>query len=630
VRLSGGKYFNAMSKGCQREEDLELILEKEAVGRSVGRLDCHHRRTMESATTEEATPNTTPWISWLIPRTRPAKTITLTTLAWITGWFATGSAFGPGSLSQHLLTDIGIALIGIDMIGAAFTVIAQRDVAPRRNHALRRDESETAHAISPTPTQSEPDRASSTQPTPAESTPIEPTERSRVARAALAFFNERLAVEPRLSTPTVQLIRVGTNGVELLLTEPGEAPPGGFSANGGGLVWRVQPQVDLEAMLNNEPPDRLPDLIALGDDDESTYFISPDLDDPPFCEELPIDDPSASSSSFRAAITLMEMDGTVILEPFALRLLPKNRENTDGAPSSTQPELLPREVLPVFGDEPSGPDTDTDTDTDQGDSFQEPELEEFNEGEGHDEIKESIETLDTSTIMDLSEVVTSLEFALPGSDDLVPRGRFEVRILREEPDLVGALVATPTPAAIDFISYLVLHGHRSTTSRLRDSIGTLKMQSARAEKTVWSAASAARKALGPDTLPQASGTQLYTLSAKVTCDWLRFRALLEIAQQPGIGRERCHAALIQALDLVAGVPASCSRRFLWLDHDGLLGEITRSITSAAAMLAALELEDGSPETARWALDKGLMLSPGDSQLHRLGGLLDEQLSPVGI
>jgi hypothetical protein len=128
--------------------------------------------------------------------------------------------------------------------------------------------------------------------------------------------------------------------------------------------------------------------------------------------------------------------------------------------------------------------------------------------------------------------------------DLVPRGKVEVRILREFPDLVGGR-ALERP----------------------------------------SGARRARRALGLDLLPTASGNLLYELSTEVACDWMRFRALVEIAKRSGIGRERARPALIQALALVDGVPGVVSRRFIWLDTDGLLAEIANAVELARRAIA---------------------------------------------
>ena len=80
--------------------------------------------------------------------------------------------------------------------------------------------------------------------------------------------------------------------------------------------------------------------------------------------------------------------------------------------------------------------------------------------------------------------------------DLVPRGKVEVRILRELPDLSANAPERP---------------------------------------------SGARRALGLDLRPTASGNQLYELSTEVTCDWMRFQALVEIAKRSGIGRGLVHS-----------------------------------------------------------------------------------------
>jgi DNA-binding phage protein len=83
---------------------------------------------------------------------------------------------------------------------------------------------------------------------------------------------------------------------------------------------------------------------------------------------------------------------------------------------------------------------------------------------------------------------------------------------------------------------------------------------------------------------------------------MRFRALVEIAKRSGIGRERARVALVQALALVNGVPGVVSRRFIWLDTEGLDTEIAHVV-----------------ELARTAIDRGLVHSPGDPALARLLG-----------
>ena len=214
------------------------------------------------------------------------------------------------------------------------------------------------------------------------------------------------------------------------------------------------------------------------------------------------------------------------------------------------------------------------------------------------------------------EPVATVEYSAPKSATapLVPAKRVEVRILRELPDLVGELQMQPQIGAVEFVAYLATHGYRATTTRLRDALGTPRSQASRSGKSVWTAAGLARRTIGVELLPQASGNQLYLLSEDVSCDWIRFGALLAIAQRPDSDRATTRQALTEALRLVAGIPGASSRRFSYFDVDGLLADVARDVSIAAHLLATLATDDGSAELARWAIAKGRLLSPRSDEL----------------
>jgi hypothetical protein len=132
---------------------------------------------------------------------------------------------------------------------------------------------------------------------------------------------------------------------------------------------------------------------------------------------------------------------------------------------------------------------------------------------------------------------------------------------------------------------------------------------------VWTAAGAARRAIGPDLVPAASGNQLYLLSDKVSCDWTRFQALVGISRSAASDPERRREALVDALELVDGVPGLASRRFLWLDTEGVLSNIAFAVANAARELASLEAEGGSEELTRWAIAKARPLLPDLGELE---------------
>ena len=197
----------------------------------------------------------------------------------------------------------------------------------------------------------------------------------------------------------------------------------------------------------------------------------------------------------------------------------------------------------------------------------------------------------------------------------VPPGPVEVRILREVPDLVGELHEEPTAGAVEFVAYLALHGYRAAPARLKETLGTPRSQASRSGKSVWTAAGAARRAIGPDLVPAASGNQLYLLSKEVSCDWTRFQALVGIARSAASDPERRREALVGALELVDGVPGLASRRFTWLDTEGVLSNIAFAVANAARELANLEAEGGSEELTRWAIAKARPLLPDLGELE---------------
>lgn len=560
----------------------------------------------------------------MAPRSTSLRVATVITATWIAAWFATGAGPRPGTLTQRCLTDVGLFLLAIDLIGFAHSLWAGGDrtraadrVAATESPEVIENPAEIERNVTTETGWFAPVHPSTGRIDPAQRAPISigsttPDERQAIARAAMALLVSQRETEATIVPPVVHLIRVGIAGIELLLAKPCLEALSGFSVMGDGLVWRLDDPAALEAHLRDHHHDDVPDLTVLGDDDESTFFMLSDLDDPPYCDERPPRDAESLRAASGTRLAVVETADAIILEPYGLRFRLHDWGDTGTHDHETPQELKYGEAYvtdPVEG-----------TSDDQAKG--EPSADRCGEGvivmdDGLGEPHDDLVSNDTAIEPEVAEIDATSVAAETTSNDLVPRGRIEVRILRDQPDIVGELCTDPTPAAIEFVAYLALHGHRSTTSRLRDAIGTQKIQTSRSGKTVWSAASAARKAVGSDLLPGAAGNELYRLSPEVTGDWLRFRALVDIAKAPGTPRERCRVALTQALELVGGVPASESRRFMWLDEEGILEEITRSVTTAATMLTLLELEERSSHIARSALDKGLMLSPGDRRLLEL-------------
>ena len=391
--------------------------------------------------------------------------------------------------------------------------------------------------------------------------------------------------------PRVALIRVGAAGVELLLHEPCPVAPSPFRAGAGGLTWSLDPSIELEALIELGQDSRpsldggAPSLLEVRADDEGSYFVTAgdivrlrlDDDEPgELHDELPsraLQDPGwASGPLFGAPLVVVGRGEQLLLEPFGLSLTASPESSPPAAHQSI--EEVPIGAVPRSDPKP--------------------------------------EELDAVDLEDRNPPATT-----DGSTQVltVPPGPVEVRILRELPDLVGELHEEPTAGAVEFIAYLALHGYRAAPARLKETLGTPRSQASRSGKSVWTAAGAARRAIGPDLVPAASGNQLYLLSKEVSCDWTRFQALVGIARSAASDPERRREALVGALELVDGVPGLASRRFTWLDTEGVLSNIAFAVASAARELANLEAEGGSEELSRWAIAKARPLLPDLGELE---------------
>jgi hypothetical protein len=415
---------------------------------------------------------------------------------------------------------------------------------------------------------------------------IELPHRARWAEATLAALQASLVSDPTLATPEIAVIRVGEAGVELLLHAPCPTAPEPFEVKASGLLWLVGPTVTLKDLLEKAISAQCerPILVGLGTDEEGSYF-SPKEDLPiirledgefgPFCDRIEWigidrDQGARSPALFGAPLVLVEHNDAVLIEPFGLQL--------NKASEAVEPSFPP--AAPTSTEVPP----------------------------------------DAEDALDHAQLDIELQ---PLRLALVPPGPVEVRILRESPDLVGRLLEEPRAEAVEFVAYLATHQFRTSTTRLRDALGTPRAKVSQSTKTVWNAASSARRALGTQLVPPASGNQLYVLGDVVSCDWNRLQALVATASSPASDHDRRRDALIAALDLVDGVPGFASKRYAWLDAEGLLTEISREVVATAHGLANFALEDGDETLARWAISKGRLLSPRDDELARDEARLSE-------
>jgi hypothetical protein len=405
-----------------------------------------------------------------------------------------------------------------------------------------------------------------------------------------------LAFSGSAEVSKLAVLRVGERGVELLLHQPlpDAEPP--FQSEAGGFVWTAAPSLSLDELVEFgrrlEEPEVSASLVEIGRDDDGTYFVDQSqatwvrleeesqdvLEDRLPAAELKRAD---LSSSFGAPVVVLQRGNDLLLEPFGLLF------DTSSRASGRLEGPIDDALLAS-----SRPSDDTE-------SIGESEIV-ADDGEEHESA---------------NAPKRRAEFGEPvAGNPLLRPGPVEVRILREGPDLVGKLEEEPSPAAVEFVAYLCLHNYRATTSRLKEALGTERSRGSRSVAAIWRAAGEARHALGPEIVPAASPQQAYQLSDQVSCDWMRFKALVELARAETADRRRRAELLIEAISLVEGVPGLSSRRFSWLDTEGVLAEIGRLVLLAGRELAAATDDE---EIRRLAVGKARIFFPTDADLVRL-------------
>jgi DNA-binding SARP family transcriptional activator len=180
--------------------------------------------------------------------------------------------------------------------------------------------------------------------------------------------------------------------------------------------------------------------------------------------------------------------------------------------------------------------------------------------------------------------------------------------------------STPKRQVAELVSYLAVHPRGITYDQ-----GRLAMWPAtadddrfgeRAPATFWSLTTRARGALGKDrdgnALILREGNTALRLSAEVSCDWTVFERLASAARAD---RDRAPTLLRRALSLVRGRPFQ-DAAWTWVEAERLDGAIEAAVADAACDLADLALDASDLDTARFAVNQGLLAVPQSEALLR--------------
>ena len=202
-------------------------------------------------------------------------------------------------------------------------------------------------------------------------------------------------------------------------------------------------------------------------------------------------------------------------------------------------------------------------------------------------------------------------------------GAIDIRILGRTPTITG-VDGTPGGKHLAVATYLAFHRH-VPSERLRMTFWPDKTQ-----RTFTNSMTLVRKMLGltengEPRLSDATNTHTYTVTEDVTLDWHRVQQLLGEARQ--VADVDALVILEAGLSEVNGLPLADapSEHYRWILDDPIeYSLIETTLLDAVDRLANLALQGERVDLARWAVDKGHLVSPGQEALYRLRMRIEHQ------
>jgi hypothetical protein len=206
---------------------------------------------------------------------------------------------------------------------------------------------------------------------------------------------------------------------------------------------------------------------------------------------------------------------------------------------------------------------------------------------------------------------------VPAGPPPLPEGAKELQVLGQPRLVVGPGGIVELGASeLELLARLALEPGRTFSSdELRADIGAAK-DADWAPTTLWTRASALRKAVGAEHVPSSSKTGGYK-AVGVGTDLARFEAAVSRSKASPDDAPR---HLAEALSLVRGAPFAGASvgTFGWaLDAGGMATRVTNEIYEAAVKLAQLAVGNNDAALAAWAVAKGRLISRDDELLDEL-------------
>ncbi len=475
---------------------------------------------------------------------------------------------------------------------------------------------------------------------------------------------------PEVARPEIDIVRASPGQVELHLQHPASHAPDGFVASEDGHTWRLDPELDLDALaaITAGCGRYLAGLLPVGDDGDACYLVpvgpgrrlalegDPErvesllayllvaLRTLPWAEELAVELVGAeapppeeqcyqiSASSFAELAELAEEPRRPEDERLEL-FWSRAPLAVVARPMCDEEEALVQRLSERIGVVTLGGEASDRLVVDAQGALLEPH------GLALDAPQPTAAQLELVNAL-LAAATTA---PTPGPSETPPAdgrdcterlaglcrpGPIEVRLLDSEPALGGtttSVAARDRARVVEFLAYLCLHGHTATLDELSSTVFGRPDGSPSPSRT-QNICAAARRTLGVShegrALLPAARQGRYRLDAAVSCDWTRFSQLCALARSSP--PDEAIRALRSALDLLGEhVFLASAATFAWAISEGMPEAVTAEVVDAAHHLASLALAGGDTGLAHWAVERGLRLEPASELLVRDGLVICE-------
>ena len=443
------------------------------------------------------------------------------------------------------------------------------------------------------------------------------------------------------AVPPIRLVRVGPDGVDLILAEAAGVAPGAFEVAEDGWAWTLPATTDLAVLAGaSESAAWFSALVPIGEDEDDQTYLAPiepgtvlPVTGPGAAEVLAAMATTASSWSWTEHVTVTsdptKATAAAQVDSFDPSVQ-RDRVLYFGSPTALSPEVLSAIGI-LTSDDMAGSDLAV---LCPGDATVEVAPTQLRlrasrlTPEAHTGIAEAVSTAETSP----STQVPEHQVVLGGTIDRdisaepapfvasAPAGvvepELEVRVLTNAATITGADEGAISRKGRHFelVALLALSGGITKEDARAAIYG-----SGSSTENIANIASQARKMLGADSdgqlfLPEASSKGVLALSPRVTTDLTRLCDTVSAAATADPA-EAIDLYTV-GLDLIEVTPASTiDHTWSWWIHYAAIAE--RAALGAACNLARLTVDTrGDLDAARHGINQARALAPYAEELYR--------------